>query len=688
MHKLVNEHTFVENTTFQITSKAISGPIIPGLLLKELIAKWIQAEWYPGNQDLWERELAKKRSKYAFLKEELLANPSERTRRMEEASTQDKQDSRSNEGGLLRRHNLTHGDHPLSLGETSVWHQFFQYTEITEQIERDVKRTHPDMPFFSGDSASSLENQEAIKHILLIFAKLNPAIQYVQGMNEVLAPLYYVFKTDPDEENADCNSPFNLEAQRVKHLSILPLKWHLLELTITYFSSYGSLCISGMLMPCPNTSPVKDIGNLEDTINNMADEPRKSRCFLGHWKGSNSWVVEKMTASGIATPTNTRESIRVLLQEFETEVNAVKTPKLPENEGPSPPITTFTEEWLAHLELKFVLCAHHIELLCAVGHCLGVVVPEGPPLPISSTRAKDALMIVQELIEKIEDSAKMPFNYRSRKEGKIISASEVPVELAGRGSTMAQIDATKESQGEVLKRLEESNKEINERKEALQATMQKAGEAKAGKMSHETVELGVMDDDVEADLSKLVNRRQTSDHQETLTPFDTESKETDLICGLDGGANSETYAPSFGPLDEKAKDSTSKLGPYSSSLPLAELERRCKHNGIINLWCGRWIPLPLPQHTSSKIPEHEKDSGTIYAAGRRRWVDQVRPLADSQRDEFEDMLQALTLERSQIKEVMGFALDNADAARVVVELITESLTLKETPIPTKMAGLC
>lgn len=51
------------------------------------------------------------------------------------------------------------------------------------------------------------------------------------------------------------------------------------------------------------------------------------------------------------------------------------------------------------------------------------------------------------------------------------------------------------------------------------------------------------------------------------------------------------------------------------------------------------------------------------------------------------MLRALTLERSQIKEAMGFALDNADAAGEVVEVLTESLTLKETPIPTKVARL-
>ncbi|KAG1338466.1 Protein RRC1-like [Cocos nucifera] len=96
----------------------------------------------------------------------------------------------------------------------------------------------------------------------------------------------------------------------------------------------------------------------------------------------------------------------------------------------------------------------------------------------------------------------------------------------------------------------------------------------------------------------------------------------------------------------------------------------------------RWIPPPLPP---SRSPEHEKES--TFAAGRSRRVELERTLTDAQRDEFEDMLRALILERSQIKEAMGFALDNADAAGEVVEVLTESLTLKETPIPTKVARL-
>ncbi|XP_042482868.1 protein RRC1-like isoform X1 [Macadamia integrifolia] len=99
---------------------------------------------------------------------------------------------------------------------------------------------------------------------------------------------------------------------------------------------------------------------------------------------------------------------------------------------------------------------------------------------------------------------------------------------------------------------------------------------------------------------------------------------------------------------------------------------------------GRWIPPPLPV---TKSPEHEKEAGTTFAAGRSRRVELERTLTDTQRDEFEDMLRSLTLERSQIKEAMGFSLDNADAAGEIVEVLTESLTLKETPIPTKVARL-
>ncbi|TYI91954.1 hypothetical protein E1A91_D02G031600v1 [Gossypium mustelinum] len=158
--------------------------------------------YLPPDRSQWSSELAKKRSQYRHFKEELLMNPSEITRRLEKSVGCDNDESKPEGRGLLSRSQITHGEHPLSLGKSSVWNQFFQDSEIIEQIDRDVMRTHPDMHFFSGDSQLAKFNQDAMRNILIVFAKLNPGIRYVQGMNEILAPLFYVFKNDHDVEMA------------------------------------------------------------------------------------------------------------------------------------------------------------------------------------------------------------------------------------------------------------------------------------------------------------------------------------------------------------------------------------------------------------------------------------------------------------------------------------------------------
>uniref|UniRef100_A0A803Q190 Rab-GAP TBC domain-containing protein n=1 Tax=Cannabis sativa TaxID=3483 RepID=A0A803Q190_CANSA len=127
--------------------------------------------YLPPDRSLWSTELAKKRSQYKHFKDDLLMNPSDITRRLEKSSSHDNDESSYESRCLLSRSQITHGEHPLSLGKTSIWNQFFQ---------------------------------EALRSILMVFAKLNPGIRYVQGMNELLAPLYYVLKNDPDEENVAC----------------------------------------------------------------------------------------------------------------------------------------------------------------------------------------------------------------------------------------------------------------------------------------------------------------------------------------------------------------------------------------------------------------------------------------------------------------------------------------------------
>ena len=39
-----------------------------------------------------------------------------------------------------------------------------------------------------------------MKRALFLYAKLNPGLRYIQGMNELIAPLYWLFKHDPDPQ--------------------------------------------------------------------------------------------------------------------------------------------------------------------------------------------------------------------------------------------------------------------------------------------------------------------------------------------------------------------------------------------------------------------------------------------------------------------------------------------------------
>jgi TBC1 domain family member 13 len=114
-------------------------------------------------------------------------------------------------------------DHPLSTQNNSTWKKFYEDKQIWEEIEKDVKRTRIEMAFFymaldrtriSSEDFDRLEMQahtkksdlsredianyieshsDALARVLFIYAQLNKGIRYVQGMNEVIAILYYCF---------------------------------------------------------------------------------------------------------------------------------------------------------------------------------------------------------------------------------------------------------------------------------------------------------------------------------------------------------------------------------------------------------------------------------------------------------------------------------------------------------------
>ncbi|XP_059093777.1 TBC1 domain family member 13-like isoform X1 [Tigriopus californicus] len=153
-------------------------------------------------------------------------------------------------------------DHPLNPNPESHWQSFFKDNEVLLQIDKDVRRLCPDISFFSQgsthpnvsvvkgraerlhqrvqqtrlnaqtierkglgmsklslskklapESYAPLEDGEAhweiVERILFLYAKLNPGQSYVQGMNEIIGPIYYVFASDSNVEwreyaEADC----------------------------------------------------------------------------------------------------------------------------------------------------------------------------------------------------------------------------------------------------------------------------------------------------------------------------------------------------------------------------------------------------------------------------------------------------------------------------------------------------
>ena len=110
-------------------------------------------------------------------------------------------------------------DHPLSQAPDSQWSSYFRDADLIAQIARDVARTHPGMHFFGGggerkkkgksgfggraNNGERASRRAEMARALLVFAKLNPGLAYVQGMNEVLAPLYYHCALEEEEEEEE-----------------------------------------------------------------------------------------------------------------------------------------------------------------------------------------------------------------------------------------------------------------------------------------------------------------------------------------------------------------------------------------------------------------------------------------------------------------------------------------------------
>jgi len=91
-------------------------------------------------------------------------------------------------------------------------------------------------------------------------------------------------------------------------------------------------------------------------------------------------------------------------------------------------------------------------------------------------------------------------------------------------------------------------------------------------------------------------------------------------------------------------------------------------------------PAPTTAVAQSILPKEEKVES--IPEPQRKQI-----LTDSQRDKLEDLLRTVTTDRRKVGELMVWCLDHADYAEEIVDCITESLSLLETPIATKVARL-
>ncbi|KAF7269705.1 TBC1 domain family member 13 isoform X1 [Rhynchophorus ferrugineus] len=227
-----------------VALKALSFHGIPDDQGKRALCWKLLLNYLPLERTKWTGFLEEKRKLYKQFIEEMIVMPGE------------------NESNG----DVTFGDHPLSINPDSQWSTYFKDNEVLLQIDKDVRRLYPNISFFqqptefpcdeivnsneikrlhtrvqrrvlncanverkglgitkiallvkktNEDYAPMAEGKEAhwevVERILFLYAKLNPGQGYVQGMNEIIGPIYHAFASDPDmrfREYAEADSFF------------------------------------------------------------------------------------------------------------------------------------------------------------------------------------------------------------------------------------------------------------------------------------------------------------------------------------------------------------------------------------------------------------------------------------------------------------------------------------------------
>jgi hypothetical protein len=193
----------------------------------------------PLDSNQWESVLDKKRNDYKKLRKQYLEKleldkirESEDKNKIKHGGGVNTQHDTNIENNIIdkpkvkKKKNII--DHPLAISDDSKWKHYFDDLEFYEEIDKDVRRTRTHMHFFfmpaktlsnsitfisnedittladrkrnepsSTNTHKSFEtNADVMCRILFIYGKKYPNVRYVQGMNEILAPIYYCFSLD------------------------------------------------------------------------------------------------------------------------------------------------------------------------------------------------------------------------------------------------------------------------------------------------------------------------------------------------------------------------------------------------------------------------------------------------------------------------------------------------------------
>jgi hypothetical protein len=166
-------------------------------------------DYLPTEVDSWQATLSSKRSLYKEWRKDLY--PKDARRRHSIGDKLGPRHSGEGEGGRTGGNAGNNGSEgvdeesapdPLSPSLDAHWSEHWKESALLGEIWKDVKRTNTQYAFFSRERDPSIA--DTLERLLFLFAKLNPGVRYVQGMNEVLAPILYCFYTDvPKEGEAD-----------------------------------------------------------------------------------------------------------------------------------------------------------------------------------------------------------------------------------------------------------------------------------------------------------------------------------------------------------------------------------------------------------------------------------------------------------------------------------------------------